>query len=901
MSLPRALLLILSSLLSGCREDTPKPDPAPGSGDGLFLGGCPQAGRAAARVLEQAAERPWGEEALAMPGDVLLVSSRAAFVIQGIDAPRTYYHYGGTPIDAVAVEGCDQAGPERLEEMGFVVGQLDLLDFNDSVLRQIRATEIAVVEDGSGGGAAVVEVRATDDRFWLVEDTLIRNIYEGGGAKPLAPLWGLDILIRYTLDPDAAALQMEVELLGASSAGESWFEDGFLVGVLSFPSDLTPVHAWSTGTLAVGGFGLVLGVPWLAAGSDAGATAIAMPGATMARAEVSGVTALLDVDQAGAPLEVTGTIPAPPVPLLLGVGATDAASAGAALEPYLSAQFPVGWGDIRGEVRDTGGAAVAGATVEVYGEAEPGVWRLLDRLVSGADGGFSGRTLATEGGWQVRAVKEGRAEGATVAAAPGAAVAADIGERGWARVEARDGDGWVLPVRAEFERTDGRVEVRAIVPGQPVELPVGRWQVWLSRGYEHALATAEVEIAAGDDPAAAAVISASMPRIVNTAGWASMDTHVHSSASADSSMLDAARMATVGASGLDLVVSTDHEAIVDLEPARAASGMGRWFQYGLGSEVTATLPEHVNAWPFPAVASDPRGAPVRWYGLGFGALYDAIRDRGATVIQLNHSRVNGSCGILCLLDWDRLSAEPGATVAAEDLGMEAGLPIWSWDFDSFEVMNGLRSPYLNPADPRRSGALEDWLAFHNLGHRVAGVGVTDVHGTELPGSPRTYVKVDDDDPDGGFTAQDMAAGVLGGATVISAGAFADASIGGAGPGGTAAVSGGVATLSLRVEALPEIDVQAVTVLLNCDAIDELHADDPDGTVKLDQLVEIPVAVDSYVVLVGQGVGDMPRGLEGYSPVDTPRFITGPIFIDADGDGVWTAPGPKRCDTALYAE
>ena len=51
-----------------------------------------------------------------------------------------------------------------------------------------------------------------------------------------------------------------------------------------------------------------------------------------------------------------------------------------------------------------------------------------------------------------------------------------------------------------------------------------------------------------------------------------------------------------------------------------------------------------------------------------------------------------------------------------------------------------------------------------------------------------------------------------------------------------------------------------------------------------------------------GFGDqaMPVGLTDYAPARVPRFTTNAIYIDADGDGVWTAPGGKICSYSLEA-
>ena len=893
MRYPGLMLL----LLLACHTKTPDPaDTATTStGDGLFLHGCPVAGEARARVLTDVGERPWGAEALAEPGDVLLMNSRAAFVIQGPDDPRTYYHYGGGPIDAVAVSGCEQAGPEALEELGFIIGQLDLGDFTASTLHQIRGETIEIIHDGSDGQPAVVEVHGTDDRFWLVELTLVREVYTSGGRKELGDLFGLDVTVRYTLDPDAAALQVDVLLDGEPA------QDGFLVGAFNIPSDDTPDTAFSTGALTIGGFNLALGVPWIANGGVDGSTAVAMPGAATALAKVAGVTVMTDANQAATPLTVLGASEPPSTAFLLGVGATDAASAGVPLEPYLPAPVPdrtSGWGDLAGTVVDPTGHPVAGAIVQVYGEAATDDWRLLDRLVTDGTGAYAGRTIDLGTPWRLVATtdirgdgRDDRDDGAFVDATAGSNTTVPIGAKGALRVEAVDDAGAPISVRVELERaSDGVTFIRYTLPtDESVPLPPGSYSAWVSRGYEYDVAEADVTVPEGGT----GTLSVTLPHLVDTSGWASFDSHVHAEASPDSTTWNTDRARTVAASGLDAFISTDHEAIVSLAPAIAAEGLSEDFAYALGQEITCTIPEHVNAWPFPET-DDPRGSPVRWYGLGFGDVYAEARARGASVVQLNHSRVNGECGILCLLDWDRLT-DPPAIEDPTAIGLAAGTEVWSWDFDSFEVMNSLRSPYLDPGDPRHSGALLAWLSFVNLGHPVTGVAVTDVHGLDLPGSPRTWVEVPDD---AAVTVEDLATAVLGGQAQFSGGAFARVTVDGAGPGATVDVSGGAVELAIHVEALPGIDVTRVTVLLDCDAVATADATDPGGIVKLDEIVPLMVRRDASVVIVATGEGSMPRGLEDYDAANVPRVVTNPIFLDVDGDGAWTAPGPKACDTAL---
>lgn len=855
-------------------------------GEGLFLNGCPVVGESFARTLTDIAEVPWGEDTLAGPGDVVLANEHAAFVIQGVDNPDTYYQYGGAPIDAVTVRDCEQAGPERFEEMGFIVGQLDLLDFNASTLHQIRGESIEIVNDGSDGAPAVVEVAATDDRFWLVELTLIRNTFEAGGRKELGDLYGLDITLRYTLDPGASTLQIEVLLDGEPTT------DGFLVGAIVFPTDLAAVHGFPNGELNVGGFSLDLGVPWLEIASSEGSYSVAMPGANMGYTAIAGVRALVDVNQALSPMMVGESAEPVATPFLLSAGATDGASATSALEPYLSA--PLGdvaapWSDVAGTV-GSGGEPVAGADVLVYAQDLEQNWQLLDRFVTDAEGNFAGRTIYPPGGWRLVAQGAGRDDSAEVEAKPDVSASLELGPQGGLAIHVVDGDNVPVPARIELERDDGATAVLYAVPNDTLPLAPGNYTAWVSRGYEYDVV--ETSVIVPDD--GSATLTVTLEHLVDTTGWASVDTHVHSSPSADSDVLETDRMRTAAGSGLDMVVSTDHEAIIDISGAIAEAGLNDWLAYGLGSEVTATVPEHVNAWPFP-VQGDPRGNPVQWYGLGFPDLYAAIRERGARVVQLNHSRVNGSCGILCVLDWDRMAESP-STDDPEALGLPAGTEVWSWDFDTFELLNGLRSPLLDPDSPRNTGALIDWLSFHNLGHQVTAVGITDTHGLETPGTPRTYVQVPDDSR-GVVTADQVADGELAGAAVVSAGAFARVEIAGAGPGDLATANGSAA-VAIHVEAIAAIDVTRIVVLSNCDSVADFAATDPSAVVKFSGEVEFPIAGDAYVVVLGFGTQSMPRGIENYDATTVPRFVSNPIFVDGDGDGLWTAPGPKTCTTGV---
>ncbi len=887
---PSWCVLPALTLLLACGDAPADSAAAPiGTGTGLLAQGCPVPGKASARTLVDAAERPSGEHALAAPGDVVLLNAHAAWVIQGVEAPRTYVHYGGTPIDAVALDGCAQAGPERFGEIALVFGQLVLTDFTASTLRMFHGERIEIVADGSDGGPAVVDVHGFDDVFHLVELTLMGAAYEDGRPKqPSAPS-GLDLTIRYTLAPDDPVLRMDLIVEGEGDPR------GHLAGLITIPGDRTQEYAWTDGRLSVGGFGLDLGAPWFTATSPEASWAVGLVDGTLARTEISGVSPLLDVRQAtSAPLKPTADTPAT-MSFALSVGAGDSPSATVPLVAHLGTRFPDPTSSARAlelVVRDEAGAVVGGATAFLEAPVQEGSWKVLDRVTTGTDGRWNGTVTDPGSGLRVRVEAAGRDVRTAPVVVTGSRTTAEVTMSGAGAVDVlvTDEAGTPIPARVEFLRDDGVRTVAYVTPGdRPVAVRPGPTTVLVSRGYEYAPRTLTLDVAAGGTT----TLETTLEHAVDTTGWVSIDTHVHAEHSADSTVLSADRFRTAAAGGLDVVVSTDHEAILDLSAGRSDAGLDAEVGYALGSEITASLPEHVNAWPFPVLSDDPRGDFVRWYGLGLGGIYDAARARGARVVQLNHPRVNGSCGILCLIDFDRVTATPRLTDPTL-LGMPADAGTWDWDFDAIELINGQRSPFLEAGDPRRTGVFEDWLSFLNHGHTITAVGVTDVHGDDLPGAPRTYLDVGEDDP-AAVPEDALVDAMRGGHAGVSVGAVARVGIGGAGPGDTVTVPGGMAMLDLRVEAVPAVDVSHVEVIVNCDEVLDLPTTDPGGVVKLDTSVPLLLTQDAYVVVLGMGDGPLPEGLPALEMARVPRFVTNPIWVDVDGDGQITPRGDvARC-------
>jgi hypothetical protein len=872
----RGTLVGIALAAFACGDGGPQ---APG-GQGIAAHVCAPTGSAAAFLATD--EVVEGPDALTRRGDAVLMNDRVAFVLQDPASPRTYYHYGGIPIDAVPLADCAPSGPERMGEVGIAVGRLELLDFVRSELRQVQGTAMRIVDPGGPGRAAVVEVDATDGRFWLVEDELIRSAYKAGNPKPLAPLWGLELTLRYTLAPDSEVLDLEVEVrAGTGGSG------GYLVGLLNFPSDRTEDLYWANEGLSFGGFTLDAGLPFYGLSGES-SIALAPVGGRLARAEVSGAVALLNLDEVFSPLSVDDGA-APVAHWKIGAVAGDVDDAAFAVlseVPEAVPDRPTVFGETHVVVTDPSGSPVQGATVVAELQRADGSWRAITRSQTDGAGATDLHTFGFGDLTAVRVVveAEGRAPSVPVAVA-GPQTAVVVGPKGTARVVLTDAStGEPIPARLEWIDADGIVQRRTYaVPGEgPVAIPPGTWRVRATRGYEWSIVEEVVTVSEG----ATADVTVALDHLVDTAGWLSMDSHVHQEPSADSRLSEPDRLKTVAATGLDVVIATDHEIIRSRRSLAADASLSSFLAVVSGQEVTATTPEHINAWPFPdPEPGDVRGSIPEWYGLGLAETFAVIRERGASLVQLNHPRF--SCNWMCLIDWDRATGTPQMTDPTL-LGLAPTMSLWSWDFDVFEVMNGLKSPLIDPEFPAASGLFEDWLAFHDHGHPVTAVGVTDAHDAELPGSPRTYFVADEED----MTAFDEAAMVdalLGRRAIVSAGAFARVSVLGAGPGEVVAVAGPT-PLALHVEALPQIDVDHVTVLVNGRQVASIPADDPGGVVKLDATWTLNLAEDAHVVVVGWGADPMPEGFQDYDPTGTPRFFTNAILVDADGVPGWQAPG-----------
>jgi hypothetical protein len=433
-----------------------------------------------------------------------------------------------------------------------------------------------------------------------------------------------------------------------------------------------------------------------------------------------------------------------------------------------------------------------------------------------------------------------------------------------------------------------------------VTLAPGRYHVLATRGPEYGISETRLTLAAGEH---ATLALAAPARALQTPGWIGADFHVHSAESFDTSWPLAHQLAAFAANGSEVLVSSEHDRIHDPREALAALGLDDRLVAITGVEVTTAFTGgdspysigHFNAYP---LREDPlafRGGAPRAEGRRLRAvLADLGRGAGAPFVQMNHPRghephaLEDSAYFTHLavagepydptLDLD---ASPNRVLAERD----PATGLRDLDYDGVELLNG-------PNLARYQLTRADWLSLLLQGVVHVGVGNSDSHRAgELPGLPRTYVAVADDGI-AGFDEAAFFAALRAGRAFATTGPLLEVRLGDAGPGER--FVGREGRLRVRVDAAPWVPVDRL--LVHRDA--EIVASRP---VARGETVELPVSFEHDGFLVVEAFGTPDATWSALAPGFTPLAIANPIFVDADGDGTWRAPGLPEDPPPLLAD
>lgn len=421
-----------------------------------------------------------------------------------------------------------------------------------------------------------------------------------------------------------------------------------------------------------------------------------------------------------------------------------------------------------------------------------------------------------------------------------------------------------------------------------VALPAGGYRIVAIRGPEYEAAEVQLDVVRGQETT---LELPPLERALQTSGWISADFHVHSGMSFDSSLPQAKQIIAFVASGAEVLVATEHDRIFDPRPAILESGVSDQLVSLTGAEITSAVggidspnhSAHLNAFPLvPRSGHFRNGAP----SLRRQRLRDSlaeIREIGPDAfIQLNHPRSSHEIpeddayfthlgAVNEPFDPTRpLSDHPNRALI--DIDSDHGLR--DLDYHGVELLNAkslLRY--------RRTRA--DWFSIMLQGERIIGTANSDSHRFgETVGLPRNYVRVEDDALeafDGELFMLSLRAGSLFGST----GPFVRARLDEAGLGELH--TGASGTLRVRVEAAPWVPVDEWRAYVNGELVHR-------APIAAGDEAALPLVFphDAFVTIEveGEASGLYAAALPGFVPF----AFTNPIFVDADGNGRFDAPG-----------
>ena len=740
-----------------------------------------------------ATEIPAGPASTGLVGDLYLRNAKAHFVIQAPSRAVGVNPYGGTLVDAIAL---DESGapiaPEQFGEMSIMY----------QAGRTCRVDTLEILRDGSGGGPAVIRgIGEGDVNDWInlpgmgifpIPDEIDPNVEDA-----------IDCAVTYTLDPDTSALGVAYTLynggarvhgpfaLFTDAGGEvfTWAPAlGYHAATLSSIESLTSPTPTFYDVIVGGGTatGLVprpadpsqvsagtsvLGVSLVLFGTDSLLSILGEEGWALDLATDDGITYASDV--------------------VVGANPNDVEVAYQARHPSPTALTPV-TGEARWQIA---GTPATGARVAVFHDADGGgTLDEEDPIVTFVD-------VAADGTWDaslaagtylvsasVTDVARSAASVITVAAAPLTVPSLSVPDPARFDYEVRDADtGDLIPARLTvvgvsaapldlrvdppFDRRTGVVRMLhaahgtsvAIAPGDPVDPPLdvpagGPYRIFVSHGPEWTYASRRITPAAGDRE----TITFELRHAVDTTGYLATEFHQHAIGSPDSSVSYEDRLASLVTEGIEYFAATDHDFLSDYDPVIDAMGLRGVIDGEIGVESTPFAWGHFIAWPLNVDLANPSRGAVDWADgtLGNdllpGELMDAERAAGARIVQVNHPRG----GFQGYFDVVQLAFDfaghvfhgtPGALPVEEQvLRQPEDTDLYADGYDALEVWNGW-----GPKDTNGDGwremqnldvVMRDWLNFLAFGRMLTPVGNSDTHKLEADpaGLPRSLVRVPDD-------------------------------------------------------------------------------------------------------------------------------------------------------------
>ncbi len=419
-------------------------------------------------------------------------------------------------------------------------------------------------------------------------------------------------------------------------------------------------------------------------------------------------------------------------------------------------------------------------------------------------------------------------------------------------------------------------------------LAPGHYRVVAVRGPEYEARETKIEIRAGEETK---LDLRPLARVARTPDWIAADLHVHSGESFDSSLPQTKQIAAFAASGAEVLVATEHDRIFDPRPAILRSGLGDQLVSITGVEMTSAFEGndspfttgHLNAFPMKPQPSQYRGGAPRLEGR---RLRDALADLRATeappFVQMNHPRPgpgeSGDDTYFSHIGALGLPFDPkiAISIAPNDVLIERNPSGGGRDLDyhGVELMNG-------QSLTRYRRVRADWLSLLLQGERIVATANSDSHRLgAIVGLPRTYVRVPSDRLDS-FKEGPFMDSLRSGRAYGSTGPLLDVRLDDAGLGDMHAGSQG--TLRVRVDAAPWVPIAEWRAYVNGELVFR-------APIRAGEEASLPLAFERDAFVTVEVEGPATGLYRDALPDFIPFSFTNPIFVDADRNGHFEAPG-----------
>ncbi|MEJ1238305.1 CehA/McbA family metallohydrolase [Chryseolinea sp. T2] len=419
-----------------------------------------------------------------------------------------------------------------------------------------------------------------------------------------------------------------------------------------------------------------------------------------------------------------------------------------------------------------------------------------------------------------------------------------------------------VAARAGCLYTAGEVSIR---------VPAGKYVAYATRGFEYGVDSTLLVVAPGDQLKHHFVLV----REVDTKGWISVDTHVHTfthSGHGDATMRE--RVLTLAGEGIELPVVTDHNIYVDLKPILDSVMMKNpdvQMTPVIGDEVTTSV-GHFNV-----LNVSPQSPVIEHRGKTWRDISKAVSTAGPDkVVILNHAR--------------------DVHNAFRPFDPSRHVSITGSDRDGW-IMPGNAMEVINSGSQQTNYLLlfEDWFGMLNAGKKLTPIGSSDSHDVNrfIVGQGRTYAKARDDRPDSINILEAMRA-IRNGEVMVSCGLLASIIVNGSYGPGTLAKGKGKVDVRIDVSGPSWSKAEVVTLYMNGVKIRDEKVVMKQGSPIRQAFswdIDLPSNDVFFAAIVQGQAGDVPfwpiaRPYQPSGPDWTPRFYagTGAVWVDSNGNG-----------------